>query len=392
MNLVDPNAALSLINGLPRLSHDTPLPPLSAVIPDFPGLAADRSKLSQIAAALRPVIAQYRGTRNLTFYPTRDLARFFRTSHGTAIQAVARLETEGLVRRVRGSRTLLMGAKTITRVPIRAVVGLPLWHFAQRFSPSHNSLARDLGRLLWPHQVVVDTIPHFDLGDNTPDLHVVLETHKLDFVVWHLPFAHHLDCILRLRDRGVRTLITGLDTGSPGGIVPHVIIDITAAYRQLLHYWKKQQGLKRILVIEPREFPQRTRIRVFSDLARQHGFECEIMPSAYALPRALLAREKSPVGIALLDEYATAEFVFYDPPSFVKLARKHRILFGNGKVNMPFVPAGEITAERIFIHHDNSLEKAIIHVLMSWLDGDFSAAPIHANAWFDRDFEIPRYL
>jgi hypothetical protein len=154
-----------------------------------------------------------------------------------------------------------------------------------------------------------------------------------------------------------------------------------------------------VIVIKPREFPPRGRIELFAKLATSRGFDCRVEASDYTLPAEILAREKAPVGIALLDEHSMVEFTFYDPSSFVELLRRHRVLFGNGTLNVPFVPNGELRVERIFVpmrhvHPDfvKPLAPAITKTLVQWCSGDFSAKPelIPTRLW--RNGELWRYL
>jgi len=351
-----------------------------------------------MTALLKQVITENRTSSNVTFYSTREIARFFGTSQNTATLAVGRLESDGLLRRIRGSQTVMLGAKIITRSRIRAVVGLMSWVFAQRFSDIQKDLTRFLTGELWPHGIALQIIPHHDLGDTRPDLDAVLRKHELDFTIWPFPFNHHKTHLLHLQDRGIRNLVIGVD-GSRSLFNPQILVDYRSSYEELLDYWKMEHNIKRVIVIKPREFTPRGRIEMFAKLAVARGFDSQIETSGYTLPADILARERQPVGIALLDEHSMAEFTFYDPPSFVKLLRRHRILFGNGALNVPFVPNGELRLERIFvpIHRNHSasrkpLAPAIANVLSQWCTGDFSADPDVIPTCFWKDGELMRYL
>ncbi len=383
---------------MPRYPTKSAFPPLEELLPEFAGLKRGSSKLCQIAELLVTLILAHRTTKNLTFYSTRELARFFGTSQNTAALVVKHLEGEGFVRRVRGSQTLVLGTQVVTRSRIQAVAGLMLWDFTQRFSETHMTLVRQLGDELRPHHIALEVIPHFDLGDQHLDMNVLLRRHALDFMIWPFPFRHHHDVMLRLQDRGTRNLVIGLDT-SPLPFTRNIIVDFPTAYGELLDYWKDKHGIQRVLVVKPREFTPRNRINVFHQLALKMGFDCQVVSSDYTLPAEVLTTEKERIGIALLDEHSTAEFIFYDPPSFIKVARQHRVLFGNGSVNVPFVPNGELRVDRIFVRDDKvpdergcSLCTAITQKLVQWCAGDFSAPAIHVPAQFWDNGKLWRYL
>lgn len=382
---------------MPRYPSQSLLPPLANALPQFRALRSNRPKVEQIAEWLKQVIAENRTAHNFTFYSTRDIAAFFGTSQNTAALSVQRLESDGLLRRIRGSQTIMLGSDVITRSRIRAVTGLMSWIFAQRFSETQGGLTRVLAEALWPHQIALDIIPHYDLGDDRPDLNSTLKKHLVDFIVWPFPFNHHKEHLLYLQDRGVRTLVIGVE-GIRTPFKPDILVDFRTAYEAILRYWE-EQGIRRVIVVNPREFVPRRRIKLFASIARKAGFDCEVVASSYTLPAEVLAREKEKIGIALLDEHAMVEFTFYDPPSFEKLARKNRVLFGMGNLNVPFVPACELRIDRVFIPlipdkpaYVQPLVPAIVQVLNRWSFGDFSAKPIVLPAHIWTDSELQRYL
>lgn len=375
------------------------LPPLEEVLSEFTGLDPNESKLRQMTGLLEKVILAHRAMRNLTFYSTREIARFFGTSQNTASLVVKQLEEEGLLRRMRGSHTVMLGARIVTRSRIRAVVGLLQWSFAQRFSETHSRLAMVLGGELWKHQIALEIIPHYDISENRPDMDEMLKRHTIDFAIWPFPFGHHRDHLLRLQDRGTRNLVIGMDADT-SPVAPSIIVEMIPAYRELLQSWREKHGIHRVVAISPREFTPRGRIKTFQTLAKELGFDCEVLPNTYTLPGELVASEKKRIGIALLDEHSTAEFTFYDPPAFTKLVSRHRILMGNGSILVPFVPHGESRVDRIFVPIKQQpppggrtqLCTAVTQTLVNWCRGDFSAPAARVRGVFWEDGELWRYL
>lgn len=383
---------------MPRYPSQSPLPPLKKALPQFKSLRENKSKIDQTADLLRQVITENRTKHNITFYSTRAIAEFFGISQNTATLAVGRLETEGMVRRIRGSHTLMLGTKIIRRSRIRAVAGLLSWEFAQRFSETQCNLNRQLAEVLWPHNIALEIIPHYDLGESRPDLNERLKKHMLDFTIWPFPYNHHKEHLPYLHDRGVRNLVIGVK-GVRGAFEPQILIDFPTAYAELLRYWREQHDIHRVLVIQPREFTPRKRIEVFLKMARERGFDCSVEPSDYARPARILECEKDRVGIALLDEHSTVEFTFYDPASFVALLERHRVLYGIGAPNVPFVPNGEFRVERIFtpiINNSRPFEKPLAHsiaeILLRWCSGDFSSEPNIISPRFWENGQLWRYL
>ncbi|MGE9289517.1 MAG: hypothetical protein ACQKBT_00920, partial [Puniceicoccales bacterium] len=362
---------------MPRYRNQTPLPDFEIALPSFERLEPGIPKVPQVANLLQRIIEEHRTEKNQTFYSTRDIARFFSISQNSASLALKQLETEGLVQRIRGSHTLLLGKKIVSRANIRAVAGLMLWVFSLRFSELHGELARLLGESLWARNIALEIIPHYDIGDARPDLNDSLRKHALDFTIWPFPFNHHREHFEHLKDRGVRSLVIGVH-GAPGFAKAQIQVDFLTAYQEVLTYWREHHSIERVIVIEAREFTPRRRIHLFCKLAAKMGFDCQIEKSQYEIAQTLFDREKGKVGIALLDEHSMVEFSFYDPKGFTKAALKHRILFGQGTLNIPFVPDGKIRVERIFVPMDAThpsftkpLIPAITNELTRWCRGDF---------------------
>jgi len=164
------------------------------------------------------------------------------------------------------------------------------------------------------------------------------------------------------------------------------------AYKQSLLHWRQAHGIKTVLVVRSGVVP-RKRTGAFVTLAREQGFDCEVETCTPSLVREWADRYAGspPVGIALLDEHAVAEFVFYDPEAFVRLARSHRILFGNNYVNIPFAGHGELTVDRIFLVPEQLLE-SITNTLVHWREGDFTFKPPRLTADTHFGAALWRYL
>jgi|GEM_PF-1991489 len=383
---------------MPRYPGQSSLPPLETTLPGFQRLEPDRPKVGQVSDSLREVVMAYRTAHNLIFYASRDIARFFHVSQNTAALAVERLEQEGLLRRIRGSQTLMLGCRIITRTRIRAVAVLMSWVFAQRFSSFQINLNRTLAQALWPRQIALNIVPYYDLNAGEPDIDAVLRQHRIDFAIWPFPFPHHKEPMLALGDRGVRNLVIGVE-GASLPFQPDILIDLRTPYGQLLQYWREEHGIRRVVIVSPREFAPRQQIALFAKMAREAGFDARLEPSTERLPGEILSREKEKVGIVLLDEHAAVEFTFYDPPAFTRLLERHRILYGQAGLHVPFVVGGKYRVERIFIplRWGHSIEEmpvvpAITERLAQWSYGDFSAGPHRLPAILWRRGELWRYL
>lgn len=376
---------------MPRPPVHSTLPPLEKLLPRFAGLSSSQGKAQGIADALRPAVVRHRHSVNQTFHTTREIARFFGVCQQTASLAAGMLEREGLLRRVRGAQTVVTGARNITRVKLRAVAGFPLGQIEAKYSYAHRRLFRELSDDLWRHHITLDSIPYVEIGGNLPDFNQRLHRHGLNFVVWLTPLSHTRDAMLHLEDQGVRNLVIDLNTRT-AGFQSDVVIDMLKAYSGVAARWRKDFGVRRVLVIEASDYA-RERITNFTRIMEREGFDCTVLKNSPSLSGEIEAAHRTgeKIGIALLDERATAEFTFWNPGAFVTLARRHRVLYGSNYPEVPFAGHGETKIDRIVINHIR-LTEVTTATLVRWLNRDFSFKPVVIDTETAYDIPLWRYL
>ena len=326
----------------------SPLPGLKESLAGFLGFNAARSKSAQIVDALRLLILKHQRSDGIVFYPLREIALHFGVSLRTAFLARSQLENEGLLVSIRGSHAEIPGARQCCRGPVQGVVGMPLWMFGARYSHVHKNLSYALGELLWKQNLVLETIPYSEVEDLKADFPDHLLRHKMDFALWLYPFRHNRNTLLRLKDSGIRNIIIG-HAGEAPGLSPHIVIDTRPASLKVLSLWKNTHRIRKIIIPEGLEY-NRARGHSFARLARSKGFQCEFAACTPGLIPALMGdceKKSERIGIALLDEHATAEFTHGNPQAFSDLAKTHRVLFGNNSINLPFIDDNKLTVERI---------------------------------------------
>lgn len=371
---------------MPRSLLCSPLPGLKTSLPAVRGFNTSRNKISLIVDALRPLITRHQRGTSIVFYPLREIAAHFSVSLRTAHLARSRLESEGLLIGIRGSHTEIPGSgQGGYRGKIQGVAGMPLWLFGARYSHVHKNLPYALGEMLWKQNLVLETIPYSEVEDLKSDFGDHLLRHKIDFAIWLHPFKHNRNTILRLKDAGVRSIIIGHGAETPC-LPPHIITDPKPAYLKVLSLWKSIHGIQKIVIPEGLEY-NRGRGRCFARLAQSKGFQCRFVACKPGLIGSLAGSGKTAaerLGIALLDEHASAEFTHGDPAAFSAFAKKHRILFGNNSINLPFIDDNELTVERIG-HSPDLLARLIDQTLARLRAGETAFAPrrllFHHDTW-----------
>ena len=92
------------------------------------------SRSEALLRVLRRIAIAHRTEQTQTFYSRRTIAGHFKLPLSLVSRVFLRLEEEGLLSRIRGSRTVLRGLKHDRRLHVRGVVGLPVSSTALRCS------------------------------------------------------------------------------------------------------------------------------------------------------------------------------------------------------------------------------------------------------------------
>jgi len=271
---------------------------------------------------------------------------------------------------------------------------LPLWSFGVRYSHFHRFLPLDIAELLWKQNMVLESILYQEITDREPTFSDLLLHHRMDYALWMYPFAHYRQTLRRLQDVGIRSLIFAhdMDRDAEAG---HIVLDNTRALKKIFTYWTQEHRIKRLYIIQGGEY-DRGRSRAFIHFAREAGFECVLLEPGAATAQDVLRltakKPKQTIGVVLLDEHSTAEFVFYHPEAFIRVIRRHRVLMANNTVNIPFVENKAYSVERVFVSTHEAAE-LINRVLLQWRWGEQALTKtVRLNARYDVGWPVHRYI
>lgn len=165
----------------------------------------------------------------------REVAAHFKVPVSAVARNYAHLEREGLLTRVRGSRTLLKGREFGRRLHVRAVVGLPASLFSfitlQHYRQFLESMRGELARRDFAAAHV------FFRGEHVRDSSLVdrLTGKGVDAVVWYLPDRATERALAYLKDRGVP--VVGICEGGFPVIPCRYAIRRRPAVRTILRNW-----------------------------------------------------------------------------------------------------------------------------------------------------------
>src|SRR5947207_4912768 len=93
-------------------------------LPKNAALQAKDHKAERLLEILRGIAVANQRDESQTFYPMREVAACFRVPVSMVARVYAHLEEEGILSRIRGSKTILQGLNTTRHLSVRGVVGL----------------------------------------------------------------------------------------------------------------------------------------------------------------------------------------------------------------------------------------------------------------------------
>lgn len=364
-----------------RQYHRSSLPPLRDVLVGFSGFSARDNKLGLVIDLLRDVCRQVRSVESVPFYSMREIAGMLKVPLRTIAVAFEKLESEGLLLRLRGSHTKLLGTKHSALSEVSGVVGFPMWttgfvHFRYR-----QDFLRRTSDLLWKHYLVPDFVLHWEREDFSNEFIDRILRHRLDYLVWLQPLNLNKNVIETLRDHGIRSvLISNMELRF---LPSNFTLDWVSAYARVCKYWRDHCKVKKIAVVEDPLSLTRANWETFIRVAEADGFECIRLKGTSDLSLRLAGPEKlSPeTAIAFPAQSAATRFVLRDQKAFISLALRHRILFARDCPIISYVLPRNLTVERLVLPVEQ-LSTQVAELLLKWRAGDvhFSETIVHAEA------------
>src|SRR5205085_1693436 len=239
---------------VPHQSQDMARKKIQRALPRLPSkgeLARAPYKTERLVEILRDVAPKNQTEQPRVFYAVRDVAKSYRLPLSTVARAYRRLEHEGLLTRVRGSRTLLQGLRYDQRFGIRGLVGLPASLSAfvtvQAYRMFFIKIRREL-RL----RGFATAMVFFEKDEaRSPELSQRLQSYEVDTVIWFQPPREASKSALWLTDFGIRVIAIAHDEFPPIPCRYHVRRD--QAIAELLRHWKEIESINQITLVQPEQ-------------------------------------------------------------------------------------------------------------------------------------------
>src|SRR3954471_12654590 len=177
-----------------------------APLPSGRGLQKAHHKTETLTEILRSVAVKNQQEQPRVFYSVRDVATHFRVPVSTVSRGYRQLEQEGLLSRVRGSKTLLHGLKFDRQLKVRAFVGFPASLSAFVTLQDYRTFFIKIRRELRLRGFAAATAFYQPGEGKSGALSKRFKAYEVDTVIWFQPGKEAAATALHLADVGIRLL------------------------------------------------------------------------------------------------------------------------------------------------------------------------------------------
>jgi hypothetical protein len=319
-----------------------------APLPSRRGVEKAHHKTEALIDVLRDVAVKNQQEQPRTFYSVRDVAAHFRVAVSAVSRAYGHLEQEGLITRVRGSKTLLQGLTSDRKLKVRAFVGFPA--SVSRFITlqDYRTFLIRIRRELRLRGFAAATAFYEPAEAMSDTLARRFKAYEVDTVIWFQPGKEATTTALHLADMGIRLLGVANDTYCH---VPcRYQINREPALRTLLARWKTQRT-ESVTIVQAKDH----RRAAIDDVL--HGIldelEMKWSVAAYQNQRSEpflreLQRKKTG-GIIFSSSTLASKFSFRAPGAVADLLAAQPVALINGPVSMPFAKVPNVEVDLITV-------------------------------------------
>lgn len=294
---------------------------------------------------LRRIALANRGDQVQTFYSRRNVAEHFKLPLSLVSRVFLQLEDEGLLGRIRGSRTVLHGLKYDRNLRVRGIVGLPVSLFRFSALSDYRAFILHLRRQLRHHGFMPAAV-FFERQEARGDFLAerLLEA-RADTVIWISPDRACKGTVSALKDAGVR--VVGAGDCLLSSLPCRYQIRRENALRAVLRKWRACGVTETVLLAEPRVHSAE------NEQSYRAVSEEQLLPSRMqmidegSLDRLLATFLCEENRGTLLTASAAALCMLREPGAFGELMGKRHVVFVEGTPSAPFAIIPDVRVEII---------------------------------------------
>jgi hypothetical protein len=319
-----------------------------APLPSRRALEKAHHKTEALIEILRDVAVKNQQEQPLAFHSVRAVATHFRVPVSTVSRAYQHLEQEGLLTRVRGSKTLLQGLTFDRQLKVRAFVGFPASISAFVTLQDYRTFFIRIRRELRLRGFAAATA-FFEPGEGSSGaLARRFKAYEVDTVIWFQPGKEACETMPYLSDMAIRLLGVANDHFCPMPCRYQIRRD--AAIKALLTDWKSHQP-ERVTLVQAKD----QRAAAIDETLQAALTELEIpwTVATYYQQRSeaflrVLQRTKTG-GIIFSSSAVVSKFCFRAPDAVAELLQTHRVALVRGPVSMPFARVPNVQVDLVTV-------------------------------------------
>jgi hypothetical protein len=297
---------------------------------------------------LRNVAVKNQREQPRAFHSVREVAAHFRVPVSTVSRAYRVLEQEGLISRVRGSKTVLQGLHFDRQLKVRAFVGFPAsvsrFVTLQDYRTFFIRIRREL-RL----RGFAAATAFFEPAEASSDaLARRFKAYEVDTVIWFQPGKESAATALHLADMGIRLLGVANDTFCQFPCRYQVRRD--GAIRELLTSWKTESP-GRVTVVESKEQRSASLDETLHGILDELEIPWSVATYQSQRSEAFLRelQRKKTSGVIFSSSALASKFCFRAPAAVADLLGAHRVALVNGPVSMPFAKVPDVKVDLVTV-------------------------------------------
>jgi hypothetical protein len=273
----------------------------------------------------------------------------FRVPVSTVSRAYRHLEQEGLLTRVRGSKTLLQGLQFDRRLSVRAFVGLPASLSAFLTIHAYRMFFIKIRRELRLRGFATAMVFAEAEEAKTDALSDRLKAYEIDTVLWFQPPKEARETALRLADLGIRLI--GIAHEDVPVLPCRYEVRRDRGIRELMTQWKTRHGIKHVTLVRSNERGTSPLDDALHSALEELGIRSSVTTFQGKQSAAFLraAQRLETGGIIFSSAQLASKLCFRAPGGVIDLIKTQLVAFLNGPVSLPFAQVPQISVDLVVV-------------------------------------------
>jgi hypothetical protein len=319
-------------------------------LPRGSAMKGTRNKTDSLLKILRSSAIKSQREQPRVFYSLREVAKQFKVPVSAVTRIYHHMEQEGLLSRVRGSKTVLNGLRNNRQLSVRSFIGLPalMSHFIA--IQDYRSFFICIRRELWLRGFAT-TMFFFrpnEAADGT--LSEQLKRYEVDSVIWLQPGRSARETLLRLSDMGIR-VISISQVGTPS-MPSRYHVWKERAIETLLKDWKSRHSVRKITVVDSKDYRSVVTEEVLRVTLQNLEIEA-VIRTFQSEDSSVFLRDLCRIktdGIIFPASGLASMFAFRSPDQLGDLLRAQRVAFVDGPIDMPFTKIPDAPVDLVTVN------------------------------------------